>query len=250
MFAAKAIFKTQAEEMQRQHWLNTRAVVQSMAHAHRGSRSRSTGRRSRSLPPSQHMRNESARSSTSSQSAQGRRSTPSQVQPVRGAASKSQSQPQHVRSEGPQFSHPPSQPSSHPPSHPPHEHNVQNVVSQASSSGNSGACSSRNGGLQQRTSQGPLSDSEDSTSASVCLDGDWEMVWDDPDVETWLKRFSIRGAVVEDGVGQVLRLTRNQQNRICLEGGVLVLEKDVLHRIGKSGKTICFRRCRQKASPS
>jgi len=227
IFAAKAIFKTHAEEMQRQHWLNTRAVVQSMTNSHRSSRAVSARRRSQSVPPSRQVQIESAQSGVSSQSGHGVPSTLSSMQPLRHVSSPSQPQSPCIRNEDPQFSHLP------------HVNKMRKAVSQSSSQSDLGACSSSSSGSPQRTSQG-----------SMCLDGDWEIIMDDSLVETWLQRFSIRGTVVQDGVGQVLSLTRNKENQVCFEGGVLLLEGDVLHRLGNSGKIVSFRRCRRNASPS
>jgi len=70
------------------------------------------------------------------------------------------------------------------------------------------------------------------------------MVCDDTEVELWLKRFSIRGAFVQDGEGRTVRLTRNRENQLCFEGGTLVLERrDALRRMGNSCTIISFRRC-------
>jgi len=237
IFAAKAIFKTHAEEMQRKHWLNTRAVVQTMTTARSSPRAGSRGRRSQSLPPPQQVQNVNAAPRTSRPD-QGNLTTSSGMQPVGAAESTSQSQPRHIQNEGPQFSHPS------------REHNIRNAVLPVSSRSNSEARSSSSRSDSPRvTSQGSRRDSQASTCESVCLDGDWEMVCDDPEVETWLKRFSIRGATVHDGEGQTVCLTRNPENQICFEGGALVLDRDVLHRIGKSGKVVSFRRRSQHRNP-
>jgi len=54
---------------------------------------------------------------------------------------------------------------------------------------------------------------------------------------------------VQDGVGQVLPLTTNQKNQICFDGGAPVLERAVLHQIGKSGKRVSFRHLSPEQKP-
>jgi len=130
IFAAKAIFKKHTEDMQRRHWLNTRALVQSMTHASSGSRAGSTSRRSRSrggstsrrsrsLPPSEQLRNVNA-ASTDSQPDPRCLSSASGMQPV--------GESQHIQNECPQVSL--------------EELNMRTSILLASGHGNSAACSS------------------------------------------------------------------------------------------------------------
>jgi len=239
IFSAKAIFQKHVAEMQRRHWLNTRAVVQSMTQSCSSSRNGSAGRRSQSLPLSKQVQIQSAQSCVTSQLDQGvpSASASSHVQPLRGVSCTPLSESRHSANEGLQFSHPP------------HQCSVRNTVSQASSRSSLGACSSSSSGSPHSTSLGSHKDSEARACESMCLDGHWEIICDDPDVATWLQWFTVRGSVVQDGVGQVHPLTTNQRNQICFEGGALVLENGLLHRIGKSGKIVSFRRCHRNASP-
>lgn len=75
------------------------------------------------------------------------------------------------------------------------------------------------------------------------FDGCWEVTNDHPDIEQWLRRLLIRGTAVVDGVGQLCTLTKNEDNQLCLEGGILLMEDGLLHRIGKSHRVLSFRKC-------
>jgi hypothetical protein len=76
------------------------------------------------------------------------------------------------------------------------------------------------------------------------FDGVWSVI---PDAmrglpEQWLRVLHIRGTQVTDGTGLSISLLRGPNGRYLLENGVLSLENDILHRDGRSGRRVSFKR--------
>jgi len=82
----------------------------------------------------------------------------------------------------------------------------------------------------------------DNLKAFEALDGTWELADENDHVEDWLRRLVINGTSVIDGVGSRIQLAQRPDNRILLEGGIVFLVDGVLHRIGKSKKSLTFKR--------
>jgi len=203
ILSAKVILKVHLDKIQNQHWLNTRAVVESMTRATADSKRRNG--RSQSAPTVQQFqrRQRSDSDPVFRKAQQGAMDSDSGAQPS--------SQSQHVR------------------------HGVPQPSSMAEA-----GCRSQ---VDIRRRQQRINTVPPASSSNCCFDGDWEVIGDVAGIETWLRWFRIRGRCVLNGVGRVVLLTMDGNNRLCFEGGYLVLENDILHRFGKSGKVISFRRC-------
>jgi hypothetical protein len=60
--------------------------------------------------------------------------------------------------------------------------------------------------------------------------------------EPWLLQLHIRGHQVTDGVGFLIKLSQDKEGNFLMENGRLSIEHDMLHRDGKSGRRVSFKR--------